>query len=197
MQATNDANGTTGFNAPLVGTAWVWTYTYNQFGQLLTEKGPRTDVNDLTSYAYDEQGNLTSITNAVGHVTTMSGYDANGRVGRITNPNGRVTEFSYTPRGWLASRTDGGENTSYTYDDAGQMKQVTLPDNSTISYTYDGAHRLTNIADSMGNNIAYTLDLKGNRTAENVNDLNGVLARKTAWVYDALSNLKQQTGGVQ
>ena len=197
VQATNDANGTTGFNAPLVGTARVWTYTYNQFGQLLTEKGPRTDVNDLTSYAYDEQGNLTSITNAVGHVTTMSGYDANGRVGRITNPNGRVTEFSYTPRGWLASRTDGGENTSYTYDDAGQMKQVTLPDNSTISYTYDGAHRLTNIADSMGNNIAYTLDLKGNRTAENVNDPNGVLARKTAWVYDALSNLKQQTGGVQ
>jgi YD repeat-containing protein len=197
VQATSDATGTSGFSAALVGSARVWTYTYNQFGQLLTEKGPRTDVNDLTSYIYDEFGNLASITNAAGHTTTMSGYDANGRVGRITDPNGLVTDFTYTPRGWLSSRTVGGENTSYTYDDAGQMTRVTLPDNSTISYTYDVAHRLTNIVDSLGNSIVYTLDLMGNRTVESMNDPGGVLSRKTTRVYDALNNVKQQTGGAQ
>ncbi len=194
---TSDGTGASGFSAVLVGAARVWSYTYDGMGHLLTVKGPRTDVSELTSYSYDELGNLTSVTKAVGHVTTFSHYDPHGRVGRVTDPNGLNTDYTYTPRGWLATRTVGSEITSYTYDGVGQMTQVTLPDNSTISYTYDGAHRLTNIADSLGNSIAYTLDAKGNRTAEVVNDLSGALARKTTRVYDALNNLQQQTGGQQ
>lgn len=197
IQATSDATGAAGFTATLVGAARIWTYTYSPLGQVLTIKGPRTDVNDLTSYAYDEKGNLTSSTNAAGHVTTLSNYDLNGRVGRIADPNGLITDLTYTPRGWLASRTVGGESTTYTYDGVGQLTQVSMPDNSTISYTYDGAHRLTNIADSLGNTIAYTLDAMGNRTLETVNDPSGVLARKTTRAYDALNKLKQQTGGAQ
>jgi len=197
IQASSDGTGAAGLSAALVGTARVWTYTYDSLGHLLTAKGPRTDVKDLTSYVYDEQGNLTSVTNALGHVTTFSNYDPHGHVGRVTDPNGLNTDYTYTPRGWLATRTVGSEITSYTYDGVGQMTQVTLPDNSTISYTYDSAHRLTNIADSLGNKITYTLDAKGNRTAETVNDLNGILARKTTRVYDVLNNLKQQIGGEQ
>ena len=197
VQASTDATGSAGLNATLTGLPRVWAFTYNQFGQMLTAKGPRTDVNDLTTYTYDDQGNLTSITNGAGHVTMLSHYDANGRVGRITDPNGLVTDLTYTPRGWLASRTVGGQNTSYTYDGVGQLTEVVLPDNSSITYTYDGAHRLTNISDSLGNSIAYTLDAIGNRTAETVNDVNGVLARKTTRIYDALNHLKTQTGGVQ
>ena len=30
----------------------TWTYTYNSFGQVLTEDGPRTDVSDVTAYTY-------------------------------------------------------------------------------------------------------------------------------------------------
>jgi len=197
VQATSDATGAAGVSATLVGPARVWTYTYNQFGQMLTAKSPRIDVNDTTTYTYDDQGNLTAIANAAGHTTTLSNYDPNGRVGRITDPNGLVTDLTYTSRGWLASRTVGSENTSYSYYDAGQLKQVTLPDNSTITYTYDGAHRLTNVADNLGNSIAYTLDLIGNRTTEIVSDPGGVLSRKTTRVYDALNKLKQQTGGAQ
>jgi YD repeat-containing protein len=197
VQATSDATGTSGFNAVLLGTARVWTYTYNQYGQILTEKGPRTDVNDLTTYAYDEQGNLASITNAAGHTTSYSNYDANGRVGRITDPNGLITDFTYTLRGWLSSRTVGNENTSYIYDDAGLLKQVILPDNSTVSYSYDGAHRMIGVTDSLGNSINYALDAMGNRTGESVSDPGGLLSRKITRVYDALNRLKQQTGGVQ
>ncbi|WP_158568020.1 MULTISPECIES: RHS repeat protein [unclassified Duganella] len=197
VRATSDTTGASGVNATMVGAARVWTYTYNQFGQMLTEKSPRTDVNDVTSYTYDEQGNLTSVANAAGHTTALSNYDLNGRVGRITDPNGLVTDLTYTLRGRLSSRTVGGETTSYTYDDAGQLTQVTWPDNSTIIYTYDGAHRLTNVADSLGNSVAYTLDVMSNRTTESVNDPNGVLTRKTTRVYNALNRLQQQTGGVQ
>ena len=42
----------------------------------------------------------------------------------------------------------GGETTTYTYDNAGQLTRVTLPDSSFLEYTYDAAHRLTQIADN-------------------------------------------------
>jgi YD repeat-containing protein len=197
IQTTADATGASAFNAPLTGVPRVWTYTYNDSGQVLTIKGPRTDINEMTTYTYDEKGNLTSTANAAGHITFFSNYDLNGRVGKITDPNGLVTDFSYTPRGWLSSKTVGGEVTSYAYDGVGQLTQVTLPDNATISYTYDAAHRLTNIVDSLGNSFTFTLDVMGNRTLQTVNDPSGVLARKTTRIYDALSKLKQQTGGAQ
>lgn len=201
VHATTDANGSKGLSATLTGKARTWTNTYNSFGQILTATGPRTDVNDTSTYSYDTSGNLTSITNAAGHVTTMSNYDLNGRVGMITAPNGETTSLTYTPRGWLSSKivTANGvsETTSYTYDGVGQLIQVTLPDSSTVSYTYDDAHRLTGMNDSLGNSIVYALDNMGNRISEQVKDTGGVLARQTSRVFDALSRLQQQTGGMQ
>jgi YD repeat-containing protein len=182
-------------SASLIGQPRTWSYTYNAVGQILTATGPRTDVSDITRYAYDESGNLSSVTNAAGHVTALTNYDANGHVGTIVDPNGATTNLSYTPRGWLSSRTlvaDGAsETTTYEYDGVGQLSKVTLPDNSAIVYAYDDARRLTSVSDSLGNSIVYTLDSIGNRISEQVKDENGTLARQTSRIYDAL-NCKRQ-----
>ncbi|MFJ2986824.1 DUF6531 domain-containing protein [Collimonas sp. NPDC087041] len=201
VQATSDTTGAQGLSPTLVGTPRTWSYTYNSVGQVLTATGPRTDVADTTSYTYDTSGNLSTITNAVGQVTTLSNYDANGRVGLITDTNGTTTTLTYSPRGWLTGKTVTAngtvQTTSYSYDGVGQLIQATLPDTSTINYTYDPAHRLTNIADSLGNSIAYTLDNMGNRISEQVKDPSGTLARQTSRVVDALNRLQQITGAVQ
>jgi YD repeat-containing protein len=197
LRATSDVNGSQGFNATLQGAPRVWIYTYNQRGQVLTEKGPRTDVNETISYAYDEKGNLSSVTNALGHTISFSHYDANGRVGHMTDANGLVTELTYTVRGWLASKTVGGEITSFKYNSLGQLTQMILPDSSTVDYTYDTAQRLTGVADSLGNSVTYTLDAMGNRVNEQVKDAGGTLARQTSSVFDKLGQLKQQTGGAK
>ena len=42
------------------------TYTYNAFGLVTTIDGPRTDVNDVTTFTYDGNGELLSTTNALG-----------------------------------------------------------------------------------------------------------------------------------
>ncbi|MRV76870.1 RHS repeat protein, partial [Duganella sp. FT92W] len=76
MQATTDANGAQGFNATATGSARTWTYTYNAAGQVLTARGPRTDADDTVTYSYDANGNLATVANALGHVTTLSNYDA-------------------------------------------------------------------------------------------------------------------------
>jgi YD repeat-containing protein len=201
VQATSDATGANGLSPTLVGTARTWSYTYNYVGQVLTATGPRTDATDTTTYIYDAFGNLSTITNAVGQVTTLSNYDANGRVGLIADANGATTALTYSPRGWLTGKTvtsgSTAETTTYGYDGVGQLTLVTLPDTSTVSYTYDPAHRLTNIADSIGNSIAYTLDNMGNRINEQVKDPSGALTRQTSRVVDALNRLQQITGAVQ
>lgn len=200
-QTTGDVSGAQGLSASPIGSARLWRYTYNSVGQLLTATGPRTDVADKTVYTYDNSGNLNTITNAAGQVTTLSHYDANGRPGLMTDANGAATTLTYSPRGWLTGKvvSAGGsvETTRYSYDGVGQLSQVTLPDTATINYTYDPAHRLTHIADSLGNRIAYTLDNMGNRISEQINDPSGALGRQSSRVVDALNRLQHITGAVQ
>ena len=193
-QATGDGNGSQGFNAAPIGPARTWSYTYNDVGQVLTATDPN---GNMTSYSYDSQGNLVSVRNAAGHVTSLSNYDANGRARRIVDPNGVTTELTYSPRGWLTSRKVGGELTTYGYDGVGQLTKVTHPDGSFLAYTYDAAHRLTEVADSAGDSIHYTLDAMGNRITEQARDANGMLARQITRAYDALNRLQQITGGGQ
>ena len=197
LRATSDSTGALKFAAPLVGLPRIWTYTYNGVSQLETVTSPRKDLLDKTTYTYDTQGNLATVTNAAGQKTTLSDYDADGRPGKITDPNNLVTTLQYNARGRLEFRTSGGELTKYAYDGVGQLTKVTLPDGSYVTYTYDDAHRLTGIEDSLGNTITYTLDLSGNRIGERVEDPNGTLARQTLRVFDALGRVKQITGAQQ
>lgn len=165
----------------------TWRYTYNSLGQVLTVNGPRTDVPDVTTFTYDVQGNLSTVTNPLGQITAFTSYDGAGRPLSMTAPNGIVTTFAYDPRGRLSSQTEGTEKTQYTHDAVGNLTKVTLPDGSSLTYSYDAAHRLIGIKDALGNRITYTLDKVGNRKKENVRDPANALARTTSRVYDALN----------
>ena len=200
IQATADTNGSQGFSAAPSGSPRTWTYTNTYSGTipgLLVQQavdGPRTDVSDVTTYVWDNAGNLITVTNALNQVTTLGNYDAHGRPQQITDPNGLVTILSYDLRGRLTSRNVGGETTGYTHDGVGQLTQVTLPDNSFLAYTYDAAHRLTQIQDNLGNKISYTLDAMGNRTQERVTDPNSALSQTRSRVYNSLNRLVQHIG---
>ena len=201
--ATGDAQGGSGCSATPAGTARTWRYSYDANGQVLTLDGPRTDVVDLTTYSYypdddpelGKRGNVATITNAAGHVTQVSGYDGHGKPLTIVDANGLVTALTYDARQRLASRSVGGELTSYEYDGVGQTTRVTLHDGSFVAYAYDAAHRLTAITDNLGNRIAYTLDAAGNRIREDVFDPGNALAQTKARVYSALNRLDQEIGG--
>lgn len=191
-----------------------WTYTYCDtvdggqcplIGLLLSVDGPRTDVSDVTQYTYysttDESGcgtpggachragDLDKVTDALGHVTETVAYDKNGRVARSKDANGVLTDFTYTPRGWLHTRTvranaDGSPSsqdatTTIDYWPVGTVKQVTQPDGVYTHYDYDDAHRLTQITDAQGNYIKYTLDAAGNRKEEDTYAVGGSTPTRT------------------
>jgi YD repeat-containing protein len=202
-QATTDANGAAGFNATLQPgvPARQWSYTYNRWGQVLSEDGPRTDVSDVTTYEYYTDttaehtlGDLKKVTNAAGQTTTYTKYNPHGQVLESVDANGSVSVNTYDLRQRLLSSSVAGQTTSYEYEPTGDLKKVTQPDGSWVAYGYDAARRLTSLSDSAGNSIVYTLDNAGNRTKEEVKDPGGVLARQLTRVYDALGRVQQTTG---
>jgi len=199
--------------APSGVRQWMYTYceqsgitagTCPLLGLVLSVDGPRTDVSDVASYTYYQTtdlsgcatggachslGDLRSVTDALGHVTTYSTYNGNGYPLTMTDPNGIVTTLTYDVRQHLTSRTVGTETTSFAYYPTGLLNKITLPDGSFLSYLYDRAHRLTEIDDSLGNRMVYTLDAMGNRTAENLYDPSNALTRTHSRVFNSLSQL--------
>jgi len=202
-QSTADATGTQGFAATLTGLPRTWTWTYNAQGQILTADGPRTDVTDRTTYTYHpltdpdlgKRGNLATLTNALGHVTQIPAYDAAGRPLTVIDPNNVTTSLTYTPRGWLKTRTVDGKTTTWDYDAAGQLTRVTLPDGSHTDHHYDPAHRLTSITDTLGRAIDTTLDNAGNVTATAWQNMDASTAKSESAVMDALGRPQTRTDG--
>ncbi len=152
---------------------------------------------DITRYTYDDDGNLETKTDAVGHVWRYTQYDPDGQLRRMEDPNGLVTLYTYDLRQRLTDVDAGGEITSYRYDDAGQLERVTLPDLSYIEYTWDDAGRIEKVEDNLGHLIDYELDGLGNRTKEEIFDPDGTLVQTMHRVYDGLGRLQDSFGAEQ
>ena len=199
-QATTDLTGSAAFTAAATGNPRTWTYTYNQYGQILTANGPRTDVSDVTTYTYyaaddpdiGKRGNIATTNNSQGHLTRYTAYDLNGRLLSMTDPNSVVTTLSYWPRGWLKSKRVGSDTSTYDYTPWGGLEKVTYADSTWVEYDYDAAHRLTGMADRKGNRVIYTLDAMGNTTRTEWRNADGTPAKQNDATFDALGRLYQE-----
>ena len=182
----------------------TWTYTYLSLGRIASMDGPRSDVADVTAYAYypdddadpARRGRLWKVTNALGHVTEFQAYNLHGHPTQVRDPNGLVTVLAHDARGRLVSRTVGSRATAYAYDPAGNLTGLTLPDGTATAFGFDAAHRLVGIEDAWGHRIAYTLDGVGNRINEAVYDAQGTPVRSLDRQFDALGRLWKEVRGV-
>ena len=199
---------------------WVYTYcmTINAtqcpiIGLLLQVNGPRTDVSDVTKYAYyltdsatSRHGDLESVTEALGLKTTFVTYDGAGRLTRSKDVNGVLTDMTYTPRGWLSTKTvralaSGAASpkdatTTFGYTAYGKVASITDPDGVTTSFQYDQAHRLTGMTDAQGNTIVFTLDAAGNRTNTTIRTASGTTTKASSTQYNALGQITAVIDGL-
>jgi len=179
------------------------SFEYNSRGKLTKRTGPRTDVADVTTYVYDDKGNLISSTAPLIGTITYSDHDGFGHPRGITDPNGATITYTYDSEGRVLSVKLPGDitPTSYSYTPAGgcsscgtssdNLQSITFPEGNGISYTYDPSGRLATITDSLGNSINYSYDSEGNKLKEEIKDKSGLLQKTLSYQYDALNRLKQ------
>ena len=180
------------------GQQHAWTYSYGKFGEILTADGPRTDVNDKTTYTYTAIGYPSTVTDALGHVTKINSYSLRGLPLSETDANGVTTLLAYNPMGWLISSTvltaAGNAVTRYGYDAAGNLISLTQPDNSELFYHYDTSNRLVGVSDPAGESITYTLDGAGNVIRQDIKNAGGSIVETQSQVFNALGELVQSIG---
>ncbi|MCI5226246.1 MAG: hypothetical protein D3918_06180, partial [Candidatus Electrothrix sp. AX2] len=185
----------------------AWLYTYNEFGQILTETDPlgyatvytydprfqkiktKTDPRGATwTYQYDDIGNLIKIVNPLRCETTMT-YNAAGQILSKTDGLGNTVSYTYDTSGNLTKMTDplGNEEIS-TYDALGRLISKKDQRGNTWNYTYDILGRLTEIENPDGGRKLYTYDGNGNKISET--DEKG---NTTSFSYDVLNRLIKKT----
>jgi RHS repeat-associated protein len=124
-----------------------------------------------TRYDYDRNGNLTSVTDSNGNVTSYV-YDDFGQMLRQESPVTGITTYAYDAAGNLTSSIDArGGTTTRTYDAAGRVTAATSahPDAGTesVTWSYDnavtghfGIGRMTAMSDPSGSTL-YAYDRRG------------------------------------
>ncbi len=197
---TRTQTDTTNSTVPYATTGQTRTWTYTWANSLLTStQSPRTDVTGLTQFAYDSSGALTSVTNALGQAAQITQHLPGGLPQTIVDANGVSTQFAYDPRSRLLSSTlntgAGALTTSYTYDPAGNLTNVALPDGSSFAASYDSAHRLTGISDLFQQTVSYALDTLGNPTRVLTRGADGTVQLQHGSSFDSMGRLLMDIGG--
>ncbi len=144
---TRDASGA------LMPYEYVTAYTAK--GQVASIDGPLDGSQDLVTFAYDAvTGDLLSQTLPLAGTTTFT-YDAAGNVETVTDPNGVVTTLTYDGRNRQLSASRNGATTSQTYTAAGEPGTATDALGRTMTFAYNGAGLMEKIIDPSGNFIYY------------------------------------------
>jgi RHS repeat-associated protein len=186
----------------------TWTYTYDTFGDRISEAAPATSDNsdragsasDTTKWAYNTGlGWLTATlaaryvlanptattctTPAVGCTTYT--HDNMGRVLVTTDGDGDTATAHYDADGNEDYSIDGNTNrTNYTHNPAGQLTVTTRPDATTLTTDYWPDGSIEDQIDGNGADTHYTYDPLGHLTGVTDPD-----SRTTGYQYDGVGNL--------
>ncbi|NEQ48277.1 MAG: hypothetical protein F6K00_33980 [Leptolyngbya sp. SIOISBB] len=174
------------------------TYTYDDEGKLLS----LTDaVGNTTSYTYDDRDRLISETNQFGDTRTYN-YDAVGNRLSTTDRNGRDRTFTYdnlnrqVSETWLDEQDAVVRTTTMTYDAADQVLGITAPD-SAYQFGYDELGRRTRVSNAGTPGVPtvvldYGYDADGNIISV-TDTIDGVVSGTVNYTYDVEDRVTQLT----
>ena len=152
----------------------ITTYEYDNAGNLVQKVDAKgSSEKRTTTYTYDADGNILSSTieadTSTEESTTTFTYDTNGNLESVTDPEGHTTRFtSFDIMGNVLAKTDARGKDWF--------------------YIYDAKGRLTSTTDPLDHTTTFEYDALDNRIA--VIDPN---LKRTEYEYDNLSNLVKVT----
>jgi RHS repeat-associated protein len=163
---------------------------YDGFGNVILNTD---ELSHTTSYSYDTNQNMTSISAQAntGAATTTYTYNNFAEPLTITDPLGNITTNAYDTNGNLLTVTapapDGSTPASVThfaYNSLGEMTQITDPLGRLTKLTYTPAGLISTITDAQNNVTTYAYDSRGNRTS-----VTDAMTNQTTFAYDAGNRL--------
>ena len=164
----------------------VQARTYDKLYRLKTVKD---GLNDTVTNTYDEVGNLVSLTDPNGRITTYT-YDP--KVNLLlseTDPLGKTTTYTYYNNGKLKTKTDANAKTiTYAYDLAGNLKTATYPDTTNVQYVYNRYGKVSQMTDKEGL-TSYTYNNRTWLTSAAYPQPNATIS----YSYDAVGNRIKMT----
>src|SRR5260221_2931189 len=136
---------------------------FDVLGRLLQSIGAASQT---TSYAYDNDDNITQITDPLSNVTGQS-FDALNRLIQLAAPLSSTTAYGYDAHDNRTAVTDPrGLATSYVYDGLDNLIQVSSPDTGTTVYVVDGAGNPIQQTDASGVVVQVSYDVLNRITAK-------------------------------
>jgi RHS repeat-associated protein len=188
----------------------VATFTYNSSGQVLTETRVRNGASETTTWGYDANGYLMSVTGPLPGASVSFTYDGYGRVRTVTDSVGyalvydydnldRVTKVTFPDRTFqqtIYDRLDPQQQRdrlgrwTYTMYDA-LRHPVWMYDAAgrTTSYDWCTCGALNSITDGEGHKTSFTRDLQYRLTGKTYADNSSL-----SYIYEsATSRLKSMT----
>lgn len=180
------------------------TFTYNLIGKRESFTDP---LGNTSNFEYDPLGRLIKTIHADTTAFIIERYcsgisgivDENGKATlydhnainqrtKVTDPMVNETTYTYDPAGNLTALADPlGQATAFAYDAADRLAQLTYPEGASESYTYDPVGNLVTTVDPNGQAITYQHD-----------DLNRLLSvtgldLSITYTYDEVGNLDTMT----
>ena len=157
-----------------------WSFAYD-------EPGHKTLVTDplgrVTTYQYDGEWRLTSEKDALNQTASFS-YDGDSNRIQVVDRRGNASGYLYDERGNTTLITNTlGFTTSMAYDNRNNLLTRRDALSRTTSYAYDARSNLTQRVDALGNAITYTYDGYGLLTA-----VTDALGRTTGYGYNTLGD---------
>jgi len=150
--------------------------TYTPSGQIATLTDPLGHVTTFSYYGCTtggDCGELQSITNALDQVTSYPAYYADGLVQSRTDPNGTSDRYAYDGLRRLTSDvTDAGaiRHVTYAYWPSGQLGSTYFSTGLTVTNSYDTAQELTSTVNSLGDGEEYYYGPRGNQTVSYISN---------------------------
>ena len=187
--------GTCWSAVPFAGSTPATGSTYPNTNYSCALTAPPATAQENSLYSYDNNGNLLTTKDPLGHQTGNI-YDALNRLTQVLDPNLGTTTYAYDNANNLTQVTDPrGNATAYIYDGLNNLTKLVSPDTGTTSNTYDAAGNLLTRTDARGAIATYNYDVL-NRVTQIVYSKSGSPSETQVFAYDSGANAKGRLSAV-